>query len=595
MGSTRPPRRIGWPVRALSALLAEDRVVAWIVLASVVVQLAAAGWDLPGDHSWENDGVAPRDLFGGLASNLTPGHGHRYPLLHYLILGVLSLPVLAVAALGVESWTMDGLMAAVLTVPVMTALSVVAKLVSVAMGGLTVLVLARMARRTLSPSAGRFAALFATTCLTVAYYGRVTNLDGPYVMWTVLAMDRLLTVLESGRRRDSVLFAVLAGAAVGTKDQAYAGFVLPGLLYLVALPLARPGPSGSRAAHLGKVGLAALAGALSLGLLGGGLLNPTGFLVRLGQLTGSSSQDWTQYSSDLAGLGANLRDLARSQEPFFWPWPMVGLAWLGVPLALLSPRGEGLRRALPRLLPLVAALSSLVFFTLVVHRSGHRFALPLGLWLSFYGGAASAWLLERLEARGQLARRAGLALLAALVAWGAAHSGALMLTQWGDARREVVRALAELPEGSVVETYGPLVHQPHFDVSPSSPYRVRRVGGDAPSARNPIVGAEEVRAPYGEVSERRPDAILIAEYQARELVPAAVEPGRHVPAVWQAQREDEDATRFFSAAVTGHLEGYELRLLAEPSLPGWARALSAEPVRVHASTGGRYWLLSRAR
>ena len=59
-----------------------------------LTELVTLGWDLPGSHGWENDGVAPRDLFGGLANNLTPGHAHRYPLLHYLVLAVPCLPVL---------------------------------------------------------------------------------------------------------------------------------------------------------------------------------------------------------------------------------------------------------------------------------------------------------------------------------------------------------------------------------------------------------------------------------------------------------------------------------------------------------------------
>ncbi|MGB5521150.1 MAG: glycosyltransferase family 39 protein, partial [Polyangiales bacterium] len=218
-------------------LIREDRTVAWIVVLFVLSQLVAIGWDLPGSYGWENDGIAPRDFFAGIAINLTPGQGHRYPMFHNLLIGVLSIPILLPAALSAESWTLPALMEQILTVPTMTGVSLVAKLVGMLMACVALLVIARIARRTVNAEAGRWAAVWAATCLSFAYYGRVSNLDGPYLMWTALAIDRLLSAAESRKRRDYVLFGVLAGAAVATKDQAYAGLVLPGLIYVLLLPL----------------------------------------------------------------------------------------------------------------------------------------------------------------------------------------------------------------------------------------------------------------------------------------------------------------------------------------------------------------------
>ncbi|MGB5503366.1 MAG: glycosyltransferase family 39 protein, partial [Polyangiales bacterium] len=266
-------------------LIREDRTVAWIVVLFVLSQLVAIGWDLPGSYGWENDGIAPRDFFAGIAINLTPGQGHRYPMFHNLLIGVLSIPILLPAALSAESWTLPALMEQILTVPTMTGVSLVAKLVGMLMACVALLVIARIARRTVSAEAGRWAAVWAATCLSFAYYGRVSNLDGPYLMWTALAIDRLLSAAESRKRRDYVLFGVLAGAAVATKDQAYAGLVLPGLIYVLLLPLRNDRPFGPRAAHYKNTMFATLAGALSLGALGGGLFNPTGFVARLRELT----------------------------------------------------------------------------------------------------------------------------------------------------------------------------------------------------------------------------------------------------------------------------------------------------------------------
>ncbi|MGB5350683.1 MAG: glycosyltransferase family 39 protein, partial [Polyangiales bacterium] len=183
-------------------LFSEDRAVAWIVVFFAISQLVAIGWDLPGSYGWENDGIAPRDVFAGIAINLTPGQGHRYPLFHNLVIGVLSIPILLPAALCAESWTLPALMEQILTVPTMTGVSLVAKLVGVLMACVALLVIARIARRTVSAEAGRWAAIWAATCLSFAYYGRVSNLDGPYLMWTALGIDRLLSAAETRKRRD---------------------------------------------------------------------------------------------------------------------------------------------------------------------------------------------------------------------------------------------------------------------------------------------------------------------------------------------------------------------------------------------------------
>ncbi len=575
-------------------LIGEDRTVGWIVLVFVLSQLIAVGWDLPGSYGWENDGIAPRDFFGGLAINLTPGQGHRYPLFHNAVVGLLCVPILLPAALAAEEWTLPALMEQILTVPAMTGCSLVAKLLGVVMACVSLLVLARIARRTVSAEAGRWAAVWAATCLSFAYYGRVSNLDGPYLMWTVLAMDRLLTVAETRKRRDYIVFGLLAGAAIATKDQAYAGFVLPGLIYVLILPLRGDQPFGPRAAHYKNAAFATLSGAVSLGFLGGAFFNPTGFLARLRELTGSASHDWMTYARTPTGVLTNVMDIGLGQETFYWPWLVVALCWTGVGMVALSRGGGGIRSRTFRLLPLCAGVSSVLFFTLLVARCEHRFLLPLGLWLAYYGGVASAALLSHTACKGGLALRSGQALLAVLVLWAAGHSLEVHLTQRGDARNEVRAYLDASDEGTVVETYGLLVHLPHFDVSDSSPYRLQRVSRRPIRERNPLVGAEEIDAPYGDVQVRRPDVLVVPELTAREFLPRALRKGMAEPAVGERARADADARRFFRSVLNNSLEGYEVALIAGPKLPEWTEQLGAEPVQIHASVGNRQWVLLRS-
>jgi hypothetical protein len=572
-----------WPRAAarLRAVLSEDAPLARVLAIYGTIQFVASWWDLPGSYSWENDGVAPRDLFVGLAENLTPGKGHTYPLMHFALLGVLCLPILLTALARARSFAFVDLRSAMLAVPTMTAISVVAKLVSVVMGCVALWALARIVRRTVSASAGRWAVAFAATCLSVSYYGRTVNLDGPCLMWTALAMDALLASAESGRQHDYWRAALFTAAAVATKDQAYASFVLTLPLYGLLLPLyfrRAPGsahslyPDWSWRRLLGSTGVFAL----GLGALGGGLWNPTGFLFRLRLLTGPNTESWRLYAPTLAGKLENLGAIARSQADAWWPWPAVALAWLGVGLACAMPREGALGRTSFRLLPLVAGLSSLVFFSLVVGRTEHRFLLPLGFWLSAYGGIAADWAVRR--ARAPVVIR--VAVGAMVLASGLRGLG-LVATQWGDARREVTDYLARLPSGSQVETYGGVTYQPHYAAPPRAPYRVRRVGPEPVRRRDPLVPGEEVVATFGEALTPPADVLVITEGFAGRFFQLA-RPG--VAA---------EARRYFTAALAGQLPGYELVRTFEPRVPAWLRMLGMAPIEIHGSTGQRAWVLRR--
>ena len=154
--------------------------------------------------------------------------------------------------------------------------------------------------------------------------------------------------------------------------------------------------------------------------------------------------------------------------------------------------------------------------------------------------------------------------------------------------------LETLDEGTVVETYGLLVHLPHFDVSASAPYRLQRVSRRPIPQRNPLVGAQELDEPYGDIAIRRPDVLVVPEYTAREFVPRELREGEAAPTVAARQHADDDAQAFFRSVLNDSLEGYEVAFVAEPQLPAWAEMFGAEPVQVHASVGNRQLILVRS-
>jgi hypothetical protein len=586
---SRASRLASWLAQPIVRSLVEDRVVGYLVFAFALSQLFVVGWDLPGSHGWENDGIAPRDLFGGIAENLTPGRGHRYPLLHYLLLGLASLPVLLAAVLS-GPLSGDAIRERVLSVPCMTAISLIAKLIAIGMACVALVTLARIVRRTFSERAGRFAVLFAATNLTFAFYGRVSNLDVPYLAWTLLSLAALLDIVQRGTHRSYLAFAVFAAAAVATKDQGYASFVLAAPLFLVVLPLLRP--KSFAPDHFRRLLIASAVGAGAYLLLSGAAFNPTGFLARIEEMRGPASQNWRAYSKDWAGLSANLRDALLLGARAFWPLPVLVLAWSSALLALVMPRcGDTFGARAGRSLLFVAGVSSLVFFTLVVARAEHRFLLPLGAFLAAYAGIGADALLG--FAAGLRAERPVALVLGALLAWAGLHSFAVHLTQLGDARRTTAAWLAQLPRGSVVETYGLLVYQPHFDVSAQSPYRVRRVGPERPRSRNPLVGAEELQAPIADVEARRPDVLVLSHGFASSYLQRAAAPGQPLPGVITTRQRDLETTEFVRAAVAGRLPHYRLALHAQPQLPAFASWLGLRPVEIQATTGVPLWVLVR--
>ncbi len=599
--STRPSLsradRKGWWRRAWSALAnglvslaTEDVWVARLLVAFVLLELAALGWDLPGAYGWENDGGAPRDLFGGIANNLTPGHGHRYPLFHYLLIGILSSPVLLLDAFIALARGFE-IQEVVVSVPSMTAIALLAKLTSVTMMSVALLALARVFRNCFSTQAGRWAVLFAATNLSVGYYGRVTNMDGPYLMWTALAIDRLVLLAKRGRSSDYAAFAIFVAASMATKDQAYASYALTGPLYLIVLPLLQRHAFAAGARHFKQLARALGIGALGYAVLSGALFNPTGFVARLRMLTGTNSQDWKTYESTPAGWWANIQALFHNQPEFWWPWPVVAFAWLGVlGIARRAPRATQ-PGMVWRALPLVAGISSTVAFTLVVGRDAHRFVLPLGFWLAGYAGVAAAGLVESVKM--PWLKRLGFAGAAALVGLGLAQSLELLVTQWTDPRRDVEAFLARQPAGTRVETYGLGVYLPRFDLSDHSPYSVTHVRAD-PKRRPPlIVGMHTIVDDYSRVSERRPDILVIPEAFAERFLGKRAEAHRIERKALERYIEARGALDFFPAAARNRLVGYERLEVGQVRLPRWYRALGGRAIRIHGSTGQAVWVLRR--
>jgi hypothetical protein len=217
-----------------------DAPLAAIVALAGIVRAIGIGWGLPSSDGWDNDGVAPRDFLAGLVETFTPGHHYTYPPVHLLLLGLLTLPISLSAVARAKSTAPPDVVAEILRVPYMTAIAYVARLVSWAMSLAIVYAVGRIADEiataiTGDPERGRragwCAAATAAVNVPLTYYAHTTNLDVPYLFWACLALLALTRAILRQEPRRLRACALLAVAAIGTKDQAYA-------LFLVGLPAA---------------------------------------------------------------------------------------------------------------------------------------------------------------------------------------------------------------------------------------------------------------------------------------------------------------------------------------------------------------------
>jgi 4-amino-4-deoxy-L-arabinose transferase-like glycosyltransferase len=404
----------------------------WLVLAAALV-LGGGGlrWGLPSEFGWAPDEVLPADVDAAVAQRFAHGWHTKYPPLHFALLAAVGAPVSAAGrALGAD--------AAAVHDARMTAGRVLSLVMSL---GLLVVVY-RCGREVGDALAGVLAAALLALSVPFAYYAKIANLDVPYLFWFALSLLFFLRALRRARARDFALFALAAAAAVATKDQAFALYVLT-VPFLVWEIVRR---------STGRVSVAMLgAGAIAYALLSGALFNPGGWAAHVRLIAGPASTAFRMFDHGLVGHLELLWQTARHLV-FVMGWPSLLAALAGVALA----RRE---RAHPRALlaTLIPVLSYVVFFPLVVLYVYDRFLLPVALVLSLFGGLALA---RALRARTWTLRAATLAVLA-FAAVRAASVDVLLVRDSRYAVEDWLRR--EVGPAPLVAAVGPLEYLPRFD------------------------------------------------------------------------------------------------------------------------------------
>ncbi len=540
-------------------------------------------WGLPAADGWDDDGVAPRDFLVGVLETYWPGHHYTYPPLHLLLLTLASAPVWVAALLRAPALEPAAVIHAFLRVPTMTAMAVIARAVSVLLSlGLlwNVAEIGKLLRG--SARAGAWVAALCGLNAVLTYYSQTTNLDLPYLFWSVLSLRWLVHAMVHRAPSSLRRALVFAALAVATKDQAYALFLLGVPLalgaWLVIDREARPlWPSLLRQLGVGLVVAVPL-----LLLIDGAVTNPTGWRERVHYLLGSASQDFAYYPPTWVGRLHAARDSLRSWGDFY-PWAFAAFAALGVVVACRE--SDRAKRA-AGLVPLFAALSFTLAFDMSARRSEHRFALPQMLLLGIYAGLALDEAHVRLGRRRGWLRLALLATVAPCLAYALFKCVSVDVAMILDPRYDAERWMGEhvLP-GDRLEIYGSNVQLPRLPADA----RIERVDVTPVEGRNPILGVTEVAARFSEIEARRPRFIVVPElWVGRYLIEAQwVELSGKMLSPGQARLEgDLDSRGYFHALRDGRLR-YRLAHESRWDSRFWPQ------VDIHASLTRPLWIFER--
>lgn len=527
-----------------------------VLTAFLAVRVWGIGWGLEGTWSWDNDGIAPRDVFPGIAFTFTPGEYYTYPPLHLLLLAVLCLPLGIRAAIRAPSLTKAGLIAGFLEPTTAIGVSLIARTVALVASGILAAAIYRTFRRTHGRRAAAFAALSSAGLTSLSFYIHTSNLDVPFLAWSGVALTLFTKALVENRPDQLRKPLIAVAAAVATKDQAYALFLLSLPVYFIGWLALTPAPDRP---NFVKKSLTAIAtGVLALLAFDGAFFNPLGFRARVRFLLGSASQDYAEYAKDWSGrlrVGKALIVAA----PEHVAWPLLALVPVGLLLAMEvrtpatpidADPARRARRRLAAYLPALFAVSFAIAFNMQARRTEHRFAMPVWFYLATYAGVGADHLLKRLKPG--TPRRWTPAAAALIAAAGLFRAFEVDVNLAADTRYAVEGWLRSLPANTTVETYGGLVYLPHFPPNCS----VTRIGVDPAKKRSPLTGAREVQAHFASIEERRP-AYVVAN--ATWAAPYLVDPGtfdadgRVAPTVFLKSAGDSEGVGFFRDLFGGKL------------------------------------------
>jgi len=355
----------------------EIAALAAILAMRTVLNVVGLTWGLP-NGAWAPDEVFPVSVFYGASAWFSGGWFGSYPPLHYYVLSMVYAPFQAISVFanaGAELYPQ---------------LVWINRLVSVHMALATLVVVYSMARAVRGAFAGLVAVAATALLPAFVYYGKIANLEIPYVFWSMCALAFYGRAVMRGARGDYWRFALFATLAVCTKDQAYGLFVLPAFHLAIVRAQQLRRDEGGRwwsVAVDPTLGRAILVAFVAFAIGHNLLFNWAGFVSHVTRLT--QSEVFQAFPATPLGQWQMLVSSV-SELPWLFGWPMASVVVIAVIATILD------RHARRRLWLLVPAVSYYLFFVCLALYNYDRFFLPVCVLLAVLVGCWAEDLRERI-------------------------------------------------------------------------------------------------------------------------------------------------------------------------------------------------------
>jgi hypothetical protein len=443
-----------------------------LVAAAAVLFAVGLTWGLPSWNGWAGDELHPDSWQRAITPETHTGWHARYPPLHFYVLHYLSWPIRWAAEAGVidaDPWRQN------------LRLTIFARLLSLLMALATLPVVYRLGRLLGDRRSGLFAAAVLAVAAPYVYYAKTANLEAPYLLWLSLSLLFYLRLLDRPRFADAMWFGVFTAAAVATKDQAYALYVLAPLPLLAALAARQT--AASRAgrwlrAALDRRFLAAGVSAIAFyALFQNVFTNRVRFLHHVELLLGPMSGPYREFGH---GLGDQLAlawrfflQVVFAMDPLLFAASIGGLAWVAVRArrerreraagATEPPRGARREAFLFGSLLLIC-LSYYSTLVAVIGFTFDRYVLPVCLILALAGGRFFSLLWERLAGAAPARRRLAAAGVAAVFVYGFFYAASVDARMLADSRYHVEEYVEQRTGGDLrpAVAVGRTKHVPRF-------------------------------------------------------------------------------------------------------------------------------------
>ncbi len=285
-----------------------DPMVLAIVGFGMAMSAAHIGYSLPALESFSPDELNPMDTLAGSRDGFRFWN-LRWPPLHaYLMAGVLQPFEWARAAFALP----------LTDATVHSAMFLVARGLSVAMLGLTILLAFDATTEIGDREAGYFAAGLLAFSPVEVYFGSLAHLEAPHLFWVTATFWAWLKLRRHRDLHWFVVFGTLVGLSLASKDQAY-GFYLaaPAALVVVArYARTQRGLAAWLGALIDPRVLAAAGATVAAMAIGHGLpWRFDRFVERIGVLTGVASAPFQAFPATFDGHVGLLGATAKS---FLW-------------------------------------------------------------------------------------------------------------------------------------------------------------------------------------------------------------------------------------------------------------------------------------